>query len=239
MTLKGDTRVVSFSPDGTQLARVAWPEMSTIQFWDIHKGREVKRLSTEGKSISTNIAFSPDGRQAAAGAGAWGRAFIWNLETSAMVETFVPTGYVKSVAFSPDGRFLVSGGLTPATHGVLLWNIATGTEEARLQAHTDGVNFVAFSPDGKRLISAGKTLAVVWDIERKVKIAHLTTVEEQPLIDAAFDAKPIAVSPMVGGWQIQSVVNECFLMAKSDCGNCRKSRLPFRPTNACLHPGVV
>src|SRR5690349_19070705 len=48
---------------------------------------------------------------------------------------------VWSVAFSPDGKTLASGGGFAGTPGdIRLWDVATGKERATLQGHTNGVN---------------------------------------------------------------------------------------------------
>lgn len=64
------------------------------------------------------------------------------------VEIVIQTGHngdVTSVAFSPDGRTIVSGS---SDKNVRLWDKATGKEVRRLQGHTYIVTSVAFSPDG-------------------------------------------------------------------------------------------
>jgi WD40 repeat protein/serine/threonine protein kinase len=60
------------------------------------------------------------------------------------------TGSVYSVAFSPDGKRLVSGS---EDHTVKVWDAVTGQETLTLRGHSGPVYSVAFSPDGKRLLS--------------------------------------------------------------------------------------
>ena len=62
------------------------------------------------------------------------------------------TDWVSSVAFSPDGHRIVSGGYDRTLR---LWNADTrGAIGEPMAAHTGWVSSVAFSPDGRRIVSA-------------------------------------------------------------------------------------
>ncbi|MGB9632483.1 MAG: WD40 repeat domain-containing serine/threonine protein kinase [Chloroflexaceae bacterium] len=67
------------------------------------------------------------------------------------------TSFVHGVAWSPDGRMLVSCG---ADRTVRVWRAADGTPLACLEGHTDRVLSVAWSPDGELIASASADRSV-------------------------------------------------------------------------------
>ena len=67
-----------------------------------------------------------------------------------LVPQFGHSAGVRSVAFSPDGARIVSGGFDSA---IKLWDAASGKLLRTLEGHSKEVNVVAFSPDGSRIAS--------------------------------------------------------------------------------------
>jgi len=80
------------------------------------------------------------------------------------VEVYPQLGHssiVTSVAFSPDGKQIISGS---NDNTVKLWDVATGRIIRTLSGHTHYVFSVAFSPDGRQILSGSWDNTIkLWD----------------------------------------------------------------------------
>ena len=96
-----------------------------------------------------------------------------------------PAIWVWAVAFSPDGRYVLSGGYEKVAR---LWDVETQREIRRFEGHDSYVFAVAFSPDGTSVLTGSRDgTARLWNVE---------TGEELRRFDADSDAvKSVAFSP--------------------------------------------
>jgi WD40 repeat protein len=117
-TLRGFNRYViglSFSKDGTLLA--GGTDFGGLQIWDARRHVRVHSIQIEGGDVS-EPKFSPDGRLIAVGVYGTGTAYLFDLASGKLLDQRKVSDLgCGSVAFSPDGTFLI----TPSTGGLIKW----------------------------------------------------------------------------------------------------------------------
>ena len=108
------------------------------------------------------------------------------LENVSIVHTITGhSGYVTSVAISPDGQTLVSGSNDKT---IKIWQLSTGQELRTLTGHSGWISSLAISPDGQTLVSGS------WD--KTIKIWQLSTGQElRTLTGHSAHVGSVAISP--------------------------------------------
>lgn len=155
---------LGWSPDGSLLA-VGVSNASAV-LWDVSAGKIIHTLggnilhTPNSHSEPCYLAWSPDGKRLALGSDR-GMIKVFDPVRNSMLLSFTSgvfpmdsdqidwTGYLTSLAWSPDGKTLAAGSQSE----IVLWNPHSGAIQKTLRGHPHTVTTVAWSPDGKRLAS--------------------------------------------------------------------------------------
>jgi WD40 repeat protein len=135
----------------------------TLRLWDVATGTQQRAL--EHPSLTTSVAFSPDGKTLAVGTVA-ATLHLWDtatgqelLQLDKMNEQW---GALGSLSFTPDGKTLAVASVDRKIH---LLETATGREVGTLTGHSHQVLTVAFSPSGRLLASGSMDQTVrLWEV---------------------------------------------------------------------------
>jgi WD40 repeat protein len=143
-------RSVAFTPDGKRAVSGSWDE--TFKLWDLSSGKELRSFDC-GVYVDF-VCLSPDGRYALSRFKSFEDFALWDLSTGEPVRTFEgDDDTIEALAFSPDGRFALSGSERMA---LKLWDLAAGKELRSYRGYTDSIDSVSFSPDGRSIVSGSR-----------------------------------------------------------------------------------
>jgi WD40 repeat protein len=173
LTGHGDTVYgVAFAPDGKSILSASADR--TVRLWSCATKQEVRQFKGH-QAWAFRVTFAPDGRHAAS-AGMDGTVRLWDVETGHEVRQFKHPSGVSGVAFSPDGRRLLSTSgcrwlgteFGPARYDevIRLWEVETSREIIRLEGHLTSPTSAVFTPDGKHALSTAYDFTVrLWRLE--------------------------------------------------------------------------
>lgn len=203
----GQVRGLVFSPDGSKIVSGIDGGLVHIRTIGTFKGElQLRGHAENGAGVST-LAILPDGRILAAGGDhRQTTIFLWEMETGKVLHRIEGhSGSITALAFSPDGKTLISGAVPGATGTsrkqlVALWDVTTGKEIRRLggTAHVQGP--FAFSPDGKVLAAGSYSSIQLWDLATG-DLLNRSAAHKEGVCRIAFspDGKTVATSSYDGG----------------------------------------
>jgi eukaryotic-like serine/threonine-protein kinase len=143
---------VAFSPDGALLASAG--EDRVIRIWNPTTGEMVGQLEghEDPQARINNLAFcAKTGRLASASNDHTVK--VWDPLAHKLLDTLRHRDHVNCLAWSPDGRWIVTGSSANTVH---IWDMETKKEFYSRQGHTDRVSAVAFDPSGERFASGSE-----------------------------------------------------------------------------------
>jgi WD40 repeat protein len=225
---------LAFSPDGRLLATAA-DDGDPVRVWDVATGAVTHRLTGHTGQVYA-VAFTADGKQLATADDDTVR--LWDAATGEPVGTAGgdDIGPVLSVAFSPDGSLLATGGYDGRLQ---LWNLAGGSAAPRtLAAHKGPVWLVEFTADGSTLVSADHQTARRWDVATGKVTATLGALGgDMQDVAVARESGHLAVSSGAEGQERLRVYTPDRVVIADESIDGAAYALAFSPNGALLAVG--
>lgn len=177
---------LTFAPDGKTLVTAG--QDGALRFWDAAAGKELRCIPL-GSRGAMALAFAPDGKTLAVGANA-----IRLLDVASGKDVLALGGHRCGIfaTAAPDGRTVLTAGGEGA---VLIWDVATGKERGRLEAHDQPIIAVRPLRDGRRLLTTGMDYAIsLWDLTTGKRLRRLDAAYASfGLLAVSADEKTLAV----------------------------------------------
>jgi RNA polymerase sigma factor (sigma-70 family) len=186
----GDPRSLAFAPDGRTLASGE----GVLRLRDVRTGA-VKQTFTAERGKILLVAFAADGRSLAGGGGHWVRVGngtlmisavrLWDLPSGKLRATLTDIGpWLRSLAFSPDGKVLATGSsgpirqdgsLTWVSSELRLWDAGAGRLLRAAAGGLGDLRSVAFSPDGRTVLTCDEAEVALTETLTGLRRATLLT----------------------------------------------------------------
>jgi WD40 repeat protein len=169
---------ISFSPDGNTLASGSFDK--TVRIWNVTDGKLLHTIRSHTEAV-VSLAFSYDGKKLVTTSDDK-TIRLWNTGDWSLIYTLNVPEHAQATAFTPDDKFLLTGGRDKPAIGELLqnffgdsryntgvssrlWNVKTGALLQTFAYHGNDVNDVAFSSDGKWMASGSSDKSItLWQL---------------------------------------------------------------------------
>src|SRR5579883_481944 len=220
---EGDADDLLFTADGKTLVTVDHRD-GGVRIWNVATGKVAMSFLTGEKRQWYPVwhsRLSPDGKILAVTYQPMGRGLfgpfgvkLWDIATGKQLHDLPGhRNYVEALAFSPDSKYLATGGaaltafaqqrLNLPADQVFVWEVATGKMVAQLRS---GATAGAFAPDGKTLaIAESDGTIALWDTSKwtvrgefrgpRARVTTLTFGPDGRLFSGAVDATVLAWDP--------------------------------------------
>ena len=176
-------RGLAFTPDGRQV--VSGSQDKVIRVWDVDTGKTVRFIRGETAPGSWGIiyamALSLDGRWLAVGGflrdesdpATASAVRLYDFASGKLEALLKGHGNVVwALAFSPDGRRLISGSFDETA---IIWDLTARRQEFALSGHAQFVKAVAFTNDGERVVTGSEDGTLrLWSATDGKLIAEMT-----------------------------------------------------------------
>ncbi|MBI3407914.1 MAG: SEL1-like repeat protein [Planctomycetes bacterium] len=203
---------IAVSEDGKRLA--SGNADSSVHLWDPASGELVCKLREPVKEYSAfGVAFSPDSRIVAVGAGT--RVTLFDVKTGKELSSLGNDvlGEITALIFAPDGKRVYTG----STDGVLRqWDLSTGRELCRfVTSARHPIISAALTGDGRMLASADEVRSsiVLWDTVTGRRIRQVELPRGLPYAVAfSPDGKTFAAAgggPAIALWDTATGEESC------------------------------
>ncbi|KAF3931223.1 hypothetical protein ABW19_dt0209418 [Dactylella cylindrospora] len=159
---KSLSSALTFSPNSTFFASA--DVGGIVRLWDVNTGFLLQVLEVgQSTDVIITMVFSCTKQHLALGSSD-GKIWIWYLDANnpSSLALLGHTRSVTALAFSPNGRILVSGSKDLT---IRVWNTNTGAFLKVLEGQHWGVEALLISSDSRLLASGGDRISMLWDLQ--------------------------------------------------------------------------
>lgn len=159
---------LAFTPDGSRAVSSSTDQ--TVRVWELEAGVTIHSYD---RQTNRSVAISADGRLALTGSLHDGMVRLWELGTGKEIRRLRGhTDWVHCVAFSWDGRRILSGGMDRT---IRVWDALIGRQLKCMPLQTGRIIDLAISRSGEQAVSCGDDRLVrFWDLKAGRELARLS-----------------------------------------------------------------